>query len=125
MSKPCSNCGVEHDRAGYRYCADCHAAYMRDWRKTHELNEAHKKRAAARSYAKVYKKRGKLVPLPCQKCGCAESEMHHPDHELPLYVIWLCRPCHLTWHAHWRNVAQETFLAWLEKKQPQESERAA
>lgn len=28
----CSKCGAEHDRP-QRYCAGCHAAYMREWRK--------------------------------------------------------------------------------------------
>ena len=32
---PCSSCGKLHSRTGQRYCGDCHAAYMRAWRKTH------------------------------------------------------------------------------------------
>lgn len=122
--KPCSKCGSLHDRP-QRYCADCHAAYMRKWRKAHPLSEEARKRDNARSYAGVMKRRGAIAALPCQKCGAPDAEMHHPDHELPRYVIWLCRTCHLAWHAHWRDVARRTFLSWLDKKRSQAPERAA
>jgi len=36
---------------------------------------------------------------PCRHCGDARSERHHPDYARPLFVIWLCRPCHLKLHA--------------------------
>lgn len=110
----CSKCRKVHDRKA-RYCLTCQAAYMREWRKTHPLNDAHKKRDSARSIAAVYKRRGKLVPKPCQMCGCADVEMHHPDHELPLQVAWLCRPCHLDWHAFWRNVSTEAWCWWTSR----------
>jgi hypothetical protein len=112
MMSTCSKCGQGHDRP-QRYCLDCHAAYMRDWRKTHPMNEEAKRRDNARSHAGVYKRRGRLTPMPCQACGAATAEMHHPDHELPRDVIWLCRPCHLEWHAHCRETIRETFKRWL------------
>jgi hypothetical protein len=76
-----------------------HAAYMREWRKTHLLSEKARRKDITRSYAGVYKRRGKLVPKPCQMCGHKKVEMHHPDYGRPLYVFWLCRPCHLALHA--------------------------
>lgn len=88
---------------------------MREWRKTHPLNEAHKRRDSARSTAAVYKRRGKLIPQPCQICGSADVEMHHPDHELPLQVAWLCRACHLDWHAFWRRVSAEAWQWWTSR----------
>ena len=109
----CSCCGAPHNRASYRYCHDCHAAYMRGWRKTHPLNEEGRRRDISRSKAGIAKRRGHLAPQPCQVCDSRESEMHHPDYELPHVVVWLCRPDHLAWHSHWRNVARETFLLWL------------
>lgn len=113
MSISCPKCGIEHARNGQRLCADCHAAYMREWRKTHPLNDGHRKRDGARSVASVYLRRGVLQHRPCEVCGDPDSQMHHPDHELPLQVVWLCRPHHLAWHAHWRNVSRVTFERWL------------
>lgn len=112
----CSKCSKEHDRPDQRYCADCHAAYMRKWRQTHPLSESHKKRDAARSYAGEYKRRGKLTPEPCRICGAEKAEMHHPDHELPLVVVWLCRKCHLSWHAFWRSVVFDAWKFWVDKE---------
>lgn len=66
-----------------------------------------------RSLAKVNQKRGKIERKPCQVCGSDKSEMHHPDYELPLFVVWLCRPCHLAWHAHWRDILPKAFAEWL------------
>jgi hypothetical protein len=64
------------------------------------------------SYAGVYKRRGKLIQQPCECCGDPKSEMHHQDHERPLDVTWLCRPCHLAWHAFWKLASQLAFERW-------------
>lgn len=74
-----------------------HAAYMREWRKTHPLTPEQKKKDNCRSYANVYKKRGKLIPQPCE-CGSTNVEMHHVDYDKPLQVVWMCRKCHLEHH---------------------------
>lgn len=100
----CSICGTKHDRIGQRYCCDCHAAYMREWRKTHDLNAVQRQKDIARSYAGVYKRRGKLVPQPCW-CG-APAEMHHGDYTHPIDVKWLCREHHLALHCSMLNVKQ-------------------
>jgi hypothetical protein len=35
----------------------------------------------------------------CYLCGTTENVIaHHPDYELPLLVIWLCRSCHMRIH---------------------------
>ena len=116
--KHCSRCGCEHLRNG-RYCHGCHNAYMRNWRKTHPLNEGHKQRSNSRAYANVYKKRGHLVQEPCKVCGDKNSEMHHPHHELPRYVIWLCRRCHLAWHHHWKDFVFDLLEDWLQSYKPE------
>lgn len=101
MIKICGKCKI-NPRKNFgkdRYCLKCHRDYVKEWRKTHPLNEEQKKRDIARSYAYVYLKRGKLKKEPCTTCGDKKSQMHHPDYNFPLDVIWLCRKCHLKIHA--------------------------
>lgn len=59
-------------------------------------------------------RRGEIQKEPCRMCGSKRSEMHHPDHELPKLIVWLCRKCHLEWHAHWRQVAAEVWESWVQ-----------
>lgn len=110
MNRLCS-CGNEA-RAGGRYCRACHAKYMRSWRKEHPLSAEQRVRDAARSQAGVYLKRGQIQRKPCEVCG-DRAEMHHPDHEQPRFVAWLCREHHLAWHRHWRTVSLSVFRDWL------------
>lgn len=93
----CSKCGEPHDSAG-RYCLKCHAAYMRAWRKTHPLTGEALRKANVRSYAGVYRRRGLIPQEDCRMCGSSQSQMHHPDYDKPLEVVWLCRLCHLALH---------------------------
>jgi len=74
-----------------------HSIYMRNWRKTHPLTPEQIFKDNARSYAGVYKRRGKLIPNAC-KCGEIDVEMHHSDYSQPLAVEWICRSCHLLFH---------------------------
>ena len=36
------------------------------------------------------------APEACQMCGLTGKrlERHHPDYDLPLMIMWLCKPCH-------------------------------
>ena len=52
----------------------------------------------ARSLARHAKRTGKLIPQPCRDCSATPSEMHHPDYQRLLDVVWLCRPCHRRIH---------------------------
>ena len=72
---------------------------MRLWRKSHPLTLEQRKKMNCRSYANTYLKRGKIVKVPCIKCGEKKSQMHHDNYDKPLEVIWLCRNCHLELHA--------------------------
>jgi hypothetical protein len=64
-----------------------------------KLTPEQKKRQNARSYAKVYLRRGKLTKQPCEIEGCAaDSQMHHDDYDKPLEVRWFCRGHHLDLH---------------------------
>ena len=98
---PCSKCGGNRE-SNYAYCLSCRAAYMRDWRSSHPMTDEQRRRDSTRSYANVYKRRGQLVPKPCS-CGLIEVEMHHPDYDRPLDVVWKCRPCHLKHHKESRT----------------------
>jgi len=89
--------GTRHEGAR-RLCIDCHAAYTREWRKTHPLSLKQRQRGSARSIAGVAKKRGHLVPKSCEVCGKPGEEMHHDDYNKPLQVRWFCREHHLLFH---------------------------
>jgi formylmethanofuran dehydrogenase subunit E len=98
----CSKCNnlLGANRQGkYRYCLNCHNSYTRENRIKHsELTPEQRMKAIARSYVKVYIRRGKIEKLPCEKCGSIFSECHHEDYSKPLEVKFLCRPCHLKLH---------------------------
>jgi hypothetical protein len=55
-------------------------------------------KATARSYAKVYLKRGLLARWACEECGNQEVQMHHADYSKPLEISWFCREHHLALH---------------------------
>jgi len=71
---------------------------MRGWRKVNKLTEEQKIKNNSRSYAGVYKRRGKLCASSCVDCGKDEVEMHHEDYSKPLQVVWICRDCHMVRH---------------------------
>ena len=62
------------------------------------MSEEARRKDICRSYAGVYKRRGKLIKQPYQACDDEASEMHHEDYNKPLDVQWLCRECHLGLH---------------------------
>jgi hypothetical protein len=96
----CGTCGKPRYRAGQRLCNDCHAAYMREWRKTHKPSEEQRRKAITRAYTKVLIKRGHLARGPCAACGIEPAQAHHPDYSNPRLVVWLCEPHHR--QHHWR-----------------------
>ena len=70
---------------------------MRGWRPSHPGSDEQRRRANCRAYANVYLRRGKIHRGPCVDCGVDPEdervEMHHPDYDHPLNVVWLCVPC--------------------------------
>lgn len=121
MSVLCSRCGLTNDRDPHRYCSACHAAYQAAWRRKRTRDF----RKGARTMASGAAAAGVIDWRPCQVCGSSESEMHHPDHEMPLFVFWLCRDHHLAWHEHWKATVLGMFAEWLHIAQGCEAVRAA
>ncbi len=95
----CSKCSEMTESPLKRYCNSCHAAYMREWRKTNRLSGLARAKATTRAHSRIYVMRGKLKPQPCQTCGTtANLQRHHPDYSKPLEIQWLCKKHHLELH---------------------------
>ena len=99
----CSRCDKQKEHIERAYCLACQAMYLRQWRKRHPRSEEQRRKNNARAMARTYWLRGKLRQKPCRHCGESKTERHHPDYARPLFVIWLCRPCHLKLHANKRQ----------------------
>jgi hypothetical protein len=102
----CCRCGKLKERISRAYCRACDAMFRRQWCKRHPLTEEQRWKQSVRAMARGYSRRGRLRQKPCRHCGESRTERHHPDYARPLYVIWLCRPCHLKLHANKRRRAR-------------------
>ena len=98
-------CGNK-SREGQQTCTECHAAYMREWRKTHKMTAEQRRKDNCRSYSRVLEERGKIKRKPCEKCGNQEVQRHHEDYNDPWNVTWLCIDCHLELHAEERELIE-------------------
>lgn len=71
-------------------------------KKPHQRQVNWRKRNPKKVWAHVATKsairRGLLIPAPCEVCGEAKTEAHHPDYDRPLLVQWLCRKHHRAVH---------------------------
>ena len=104
VRKPtCCRCGKLKERISRPYCRACSGQYQRQWRKHHPLTDEQRWKNNVRGIARYYWLRGTLRQKPCRHCGESRTERHHPDYSRPLYVLWLCRPCHLKLHADKRR----------------------
>lgn len=76
--------------------------YLREWRKNNrdkvrgydQAREKHK--VAARVAVNEAVRKGKIIrPKFCSNCKQrCKPEAHHPDHNKPLEIVWLCTSCH-------------------------------
>lgn len=87
----CSKCKINPRAPHHRWCRSCNNAATKKWRETAEQTDEARLRSNCRAYANVYKRRGKLIPQPCEVCASTENiQMHHDDYSKPLEVRWLC-----------------------------------
>ncbi len=65
-------------------------------RQNKKYRRRHPERIAAKKAVSKAIEDGDLVrPVRCSMCGSFRfTEGHHPNYSHPLYVLWLCRPCH-------------------------------
>ena len=113
--KTCPKCG-EHQRneefsKGGNWCTTCKSAYKKRYAEENReaYNEAERKSTAKyeannpkkvkmKTFVARAKKKGILVPEPCEVCGELKVEAHHDDYNKPFKVRWLCRLHHKRWH---------------------------
>ena len=87
----CSRCKTNPKPHGDTYCRACRNQYMRLWRQIHPKGPG-TRADIAQSYANVYRRRGKLIPKPCETCGTTENlQIIIDDPSKPLEVQWFCR----------------------------------
>ncbi len=103
-SKQCSQCKEQKyltefyertDQAGFRsMCKKCFLSNctQRKTKNMHKINAKVKLRTELLA--------GRISPSQrCQSCGKAKKvDGHHPDYNMPLAVLWLCRSCHMKLH---------------------------
>ena len=84
--------------------AEKYRKYIREYRKEYRKTrpdsyiEKDEQKKRARHAVENAKRRGKLMQLPCAKCGESKSQAHHLDYSKPLDVIWLCPVHHMETH---------------------------
>lgn len=44
------------------------------------------------------RKRGEIIPEPCERCNAPDALAHHEDYSKPLEIMWLCPSCHMQRH---------------------------
>lgn len=73
----------------------------------------YKQKAHAQNKITYALKSGKIKrPYYCSNCEIkCKPESHHPDYTKPLYVVWLCRKCHL-----WKHKNYTKYGHYLKKK---------
>lgn len=99
----CSKCKKQKELGTGRYCRLCKALYMREWRKTHPLNEEQRFKSIVRRKTLMRIKRGLLIKYPCEVCHTTEKvEAHHDDYNKTYDIRWLCFKHH---REHHKNIS--------------------
>lgn len=102
----CKSCTKNRVRQFYRNNIEHYIAYekLREQRPERKAKKLEYQRRSRAKYPGKYKARlkvaneikyGRLIKLPCAKCGESKVEAHHTDYRSPLKVTWLCRLHHM------------------------------
>ena len=73
--------------------------------------ERYSEKRAAHIITGNYIRDGKIIRMPCEKCGNVKSEAHHDDYSLPLSIRWLCKKHHAEHHVNMRAIERESNKA--------------
>jgi hypothetical protein len=121
MNKTCFKCGVHkpltdfyvHPAMGDGRLNKCKECTRNDVRKNYADNvdryrEYDRKRGYRPGPPEKVKARMAVRSLerqPCEVCGAAKVEAHHPDYSKPLEVQWLCKRHHAEVHTKQERAA--------------------
>ena len=78
--------------------------YYRDYQRKQRQDPRLRVIYLARWYANRMLKNGLIERQPCAVCGKDNSQMHHPNYNEPLLIVWLCSDCHAALH---RKISRE------------------
>jgi len=118
--KTCNKCGIEKELTEFGrqriksdgfdcYCFNCRNKYRNQWytknrikAKQHQIDWRKKNPEKYKAHIAVKQALidGKLVRMPCEKCGNIKVQGHHDSYlEIRwLDVRWLCEKCHIEYH---------------------------
>lgn len=115
-STKCAKCGERDRNKSDSYCRLCRAEIQREWMKGRTLSPTARYKDNARSYAREYVKRGKIIKKPCEFEGCEESNvlMLIEDYSKPLEIRWFC-PTHHRMERRRITIANRLALANLDR----------
>jgi len=114
--KKCSVCGKE-DELKFGYCHECYNYYKKVSDKlisnknvkTELTDEQKKERQITRKKTNKILRRAKLIKdCKCQLCGNKNSETHHIDYVDALFIIFVCKKCHIRIHAN--RIDKEKYM---------------
>lgn len=89
------NYNDRHRAAVTRRIRDYVAQHAEQRKKTTKAwDERNRDKRRAQSALRNAVRVGRIIRMPCEKCGNSKSEAHHEDYGKPLEVNWLCRRCH-------------------------------
>ena len=103
----CCRCGKLKERISRPYCRACTQAVREAMAQAPSPDGRTALEAATCDQSRgPVGRAGNCARSPAGIAASSRTERHHPDYARPLYVIWLCRPCHLKLHANRRRRAR-------------------